>query len=240
MSMRQSLITALSLYSAVFLVGCGATQGARMNGSSEGTNGNKSRPAANVAQPAQSSETSGPDDGELKTVTPELLLDRSQAAASVQVSGDKQGAGIQVSVNTTATQRPPVDKAGAIAQFKLQASAEIYAAQAKRPDIMSRSEADEIVTALSDLVRHASDKKPILAATCLNKLNKKIYEISRRKRVSLGLYDNSTLSGRVMNGFNGLFDVGVQLYGALLAFDGSKVADAGQNALKTIMNLITF
>jgi hypothetical protein len=192
-----------------------------------------------VAQESLSS-ASDFDSAELKTVTPELLLDHSRAAADVQASADKQGAGIPTSATATKSQQPAVDKASAIANFKVKASTEIYAAQAKRPDMLSRVEADEIVTTLSDVVQAAADKKPALAASSLNKLNKKIYEISRRKRGALGLYDNSTLSGRVMNGFNGLFDVGVQLYGALIAFDGSQVADAGQNALKTIMNLITF
>ena len=239
--MRKSLIAALSISTAMILGGCGATQNPQLSGGAAGASSNKSRPASNdrVAQESLSS-ASDSDSAELKTVTPELLLDQSSKAAEVQASFVKQGPGVQTSSTATNGQQPTVDKAAAIAKFKMQASSEIYAAQAKRPDMLSRIEADEIVTALSDLVQAADNKKPALAAASLNKLNKKIYEISRRKRVTLSLYDNSTLSGRFMNGFNGLFDVGVQLYGALIAFDGSQVGDAGQNALKTIMNFITF
>jgi hypothetical protein len=236
--MRNKFITALGVSAAVFVVGCGVTPNPQMGGGSSST---KSRPASKDKVTQESLLSASDSDGnELKTVTPELLLDQSSKVGEVHATPDKQGPGVQTSSPANNGQQATVDKAAAIAKFQMQASTEIYAAQAKRPDMLSRSEADEIVTALSDLVQAADNKKPALAAASLNKLNKKIYAISRRKRITLGLYDNSTLSGRIMNGFNGLFDVGVQLYGALIAFDGSQVGDAGQNALKAIMNMISF
>lgn len=114
-------------------------------------------------------------------------------------------------------------------------------AQAANPSKFSVQDA----LRLSDLVASYADsaqRRDVIGAYLIyQNIGREVARIkSAQGRTGLGLYDNSTFSGRILNFGNGIIDVFAQFYGSLLALDPTLAVGAGESLVRNITHLLTF
>jgi hypothetical protein len=114
-------------------------------------------------------------------------------------------------------------------------------AQAANPSKFSVQDA----LRLSDLVASYADsaqRRDVIGAYLIyQNIGREVARIkSAQSRTGLGLYDNSTFSGRILNFGNGIIDVFAQFYGSLLALDPTLAVGAGESLVRNITHLLTF
>ena len=195
-------------------------------------------PSVQVQTNSGNSTAASSSNAEPRIVTPTDLLGQVGTTAATRTVSGPADAGPVAATDASAPEHKgsytPAEIEALICSDMTQ---RIIVAHAANPLAMNQQDAQELTDLLCTYTKNAAAKDATAAAQTWNTLNKKIMAIAAKRQASLALYDNSNFLGRILNGVNGLLDVGVQLYAGIISLDPKIALGAGESAARNVMHL---
>ena len=224
---------------AVLLTACNG--GVKTTGQNNTRSDNTATNAKVAAEPSVQVQTNSgnataaaSENADLRIVTPKDLLGQVGPNAAAGPADGNPVVAAEAAAPERKVTLSPADIEALICSDMTQ---RITAAHAAHPNSMSQQDAQELTVLLCTYTKNAAAKDAAAAAQTWNTLNKKIMAIAAKRQASFGLYDNSSFLGRILNGVNGMLDVGVQLYAGIISLDPKIALGAGESAARNVMQL---